>query len=83
MKLSTTQKSALKVVDEGGHISFDRFTKKFRLVPKNSAGAMFISRTALHQLLNDGLLRAADRTYETGTHALTDAGRTALRERGR
>lgn len=79
MKLTKAQAAALHAVAGGGHISYDRFSGRFRAIPKTGEPT-FITRGALDTLLGAGLLRETDPRYETGTHALTDAGRTALRE---
>lgn len=79
MKLSKAQAAALAAVEGGGHISYDRFTGRWRALPRGG-DPTFITQKALDDLLATQLLRETDPRYETGTHALTDAGRTALRE---
>lgn len=79
MKLSKAQGAALEAVAGGGHISYDRFTGKYRVIPKGGAPS-FITALGLDRLHAANLIREIDPRYETGTHALTDAGRTALRE---
>lgn len=68
----------LKAIAEGGHVSFDRFTRRWRLVPKRDP-ATFVTRETVEGLIASGHLRQAQPRYgETGTHTVTETGRRAL-----
>lgn len=68
----------LRAIHEGGHVSFDRFTKRWRLVPKRDP-ATFVTNETVQGLIASGHLRKAEPRYgEGGTHYVTELGRQAL-----
>lgn len=68
----------LKAIHEGGHVSFDRFTKKWRLVPKKDHPT-FVTNETVAGLIASGHLRKAEPRYgEGGTHYVTELGKQAL-----
>lgn len=82
MRLSDAQLRILRVVQAGGHISWDRFAKRWRLIPK-AGEPTFVTKRTVDTLIVGGHLRVTDRRYETaGTHRITTAGEAALRGRG-